>query len=225
MITTSLLILLGALLAVVLYQMFRRGSSGAGGAAKQSPTARTVDIPSTPPPPAGANVELVNARPGDVISIPGAAADFSDVDFTVDRRSAYEHMNRRWTDLSGEFRGNRVYVEVQPGSEAEVMIITDPRKLSLPEIGLTEDMLVDFDQRQDPNASFGFEGRQFFFESSREIGYFENERGEGEGLYRWLFKEQGGNRLVCVEKWEGEPFEARVAQRVNPRDVTVFRAA
>lgn len=170
-------------------------------------------------------MELTQARVGDVISIPGAAADFSDVDFTVDRRSAYEHLSRRWTDLSGEFRGNRVYLEVQPGAEAQVTAIVDPRRLTLPDAGLSEEALADFDQRQDPNASIDFENRKWFFESSREIGYFENEQGEGEGLYRWTFREQEGNRLLCVEKWEGEPFEARVAQRINPRDVTVFRAA
>jgi hypothetical protein len=217
-ITTALLILLGALLAVVLFQMFR------GSGAKAAPTAKTVDIPSTPPP-AGANVELSKATPGDVISIPGAAADFSDVDFTVDRRSAYEYMNRRWLDLSGEFRGSRVYLEVQPAQESEVMLMADPRRLTLPDIGLTEDALIDFDRRQDPNASLSFEGRQFFYESSREIGYFENERGEGEGLYRWVFREHGGKRLLIVEKWQGEPFDARMAQRIDPRDITVFRAS
>jgi len=219
-ITWSILIFLGALLVYVLFQMFK-GSQGQ----KASPTAKTVNIPSTPPPPAGANVELTQARVGDVISIPGASSDFSDVDFTVDRRGAFEHLSRRWTDLSGEFRGERVYIEVQPGAEAQLMAITDPRRLTLPDVGLSEDALAGFDQKQDPNASITFEGREWFFESSREIGYFENEQGEGEGLYRWLFREQGGNRLLCVEKWEGEPFEARVAQRINPRDVTVFRAA
>jgi hypothetical protein len=218
-ITTALLVFLGALLAVVLFQMFKGGSS-----AKADKSAASTPSPAAAAR-AGGNVDLANAKPGDVISIPGAASDFSDVDVTIDRRSAYEHMNRRWTDLSGEFRGSRVYVEVQPASDADVVIITDPRKLTLPDVGLTEDMLVDFDQRQDPNASVRFDGRTWNFESSREIGYFENEQGEGEGLYRWVFREQGGKRLLIVEKWEGEPFDVRVGQRVNPRDVTVYRAA
>jgi len=222
-ITTALLVLLGALLAVVLYQMFKsRGGSGAGG--KDSPKA-SVAIPAARPAPAGANVDLAQAHPGDAISIPGVAADFSDVDFTVDRRSAYEYMNRRWVDLSGEYRGNRVYMEVQPGSESLVTAIVDPRKLSLPDLGLTEADLTDFDARQDPSAFLTFEGRRWQYETSREIGYFEAEAGEGEGLYRWTFAETGGSRMIFVEKWEGQPFESRLAIRVNPRDVTVFRAA
>ena len=118
MITTSVLILLGALLAVVLFQMFRSGGASGGVQAGRS----AASAPPAPPvTPSGANVDLVNARPADVVSLPGAAADFSDVDFTIDRRSAYEYMSRRWVDLSGEFRGNRVYLEVQPGSEAQVL--------------------------------------------------------------------------------------------------------
>jgi len=225
-ITTAILVFLGALLAVVLFQMFKPGARtaaggntpGAGGSA-----ARPAAPPA--PTPAGANVDLVNARPGDVVSIPGAAADFSDVDFTIDRRSAYEYMSRRWTDLSGEFRGNRVYLEVQPGSEAQVMGILDPRRLLLPDVGTSEDGLADMDARQDQNAFVEFEGRRWQFEYSREIGYFENEVGDGEGLYRWLFRESGGNRVLIIEKWEGEPFDVRIGQRLNPRDVTVYRAA
>jgi hypothetical protein len=57
------------------------------------------------------------------------------------------------------------------------------------------------------------------------VGFFENETGEGEGLYRWLFRDTKSARLICVEKWEGQPFDVRLAVRVNPSDVTVYRAA
>jgi hypothetical protein len=30
--------------------------------------------------------------------------------------------------------------------------------------------------------------------------------------------------LICVEKWEGEPFEVRIARRLNDRDITAYRA-
>lgn len=219
MITTAILVFLGALLAVVLFQMFK--SRDAAASAQSARAAEPTAVPA-----AGANVELVNARPGDVVSIPGAAADYSDLDFTIDRKSAYEYMNRRWTDLSGEFRGSRVYLEVQPSGDLPVLGILDPRRLMLPDIGLTEDMLSEMDGRQDQNASIQFEGKRFNFEYSREIGYFENGTGEGEGLYRWLFRETGGgNRALIVEKWEGEPFDVRLGQRLNARDITVYRAS
>jgi hypothetical protein len=90
---------------------------------------------------------------------------------------------------------------------------------------LTEDRLADFDTRQDPTATILFEGKTWTYESSREILFFERESGEGEGLYRWMFHESNGDRVLVVEKWAGAPFEMRMARRLKPRDVTVYRAA
>ncbi len=165
-----------------------------------------------------------NARKGDVVSIRGAAEDFSDLDFTIDRRSAYESSNHRWVDLSGEFRGRRVYLEVMGRTQNEALGLLDARKLTLPDVGLTEQQLADLDSRQDANAFITYEGKRWYFESSREIGYFENEGTDGEGVYRWLFREQNGDRSLCVEKWQGEPFDVRIAKRLNIQDVTVYPA-
>lgn len=214
MITATLLSILGLLLLAVLWMMMRNPSGAVLPAAKQQAQVG-------PP----AEVHPSAARSGDVISIPGGAADFSDLDFTVDRRSAYQAGNRRWVDLSGDFRGNRVYLEAQPGPSTEVVGILDPRKLTIADLHLSEDRMVELDNQQDPNQCVEFEGKKWNYESSRELTYFENETGAGEGLYRWLFREQGGDRSLCAEKWEGEPFEVRIARRLNARDITVFRAA
>ena len=214
MITTTLLLILGAALAVVLWAMFRAPG--------------TPKITATPGPPqvaAAAPLELDpwDARNGDVISISGGAEDLSDLDFAVDRRSAYESSARRWVDLSGEFRGTRVYLEVYRHPQSDLIAILDPRKLTLEDIRSSEDALADIDNRQDPSATVEFEGQPWHWESSREIRYFENETGEGEGLYRWLFRESQGNRLLCAEKWQGEAFEIRIARRLNSRDITIYR--
>ncbi len=214
MITITILTVLGVLLIFILAMMFRKPSApvvAAGRAPAQVPSAL--------------DAHPWDARKGDVISIRGAAEDFSDLDFTVDRRSAYQNNNHRWIDLSGEFRGRRVYLEVYGKPSAEVMGILDGKKLALPDLNITEQQLADMDSRQDPNSSITYEGKPWRFESSRELGYFEDEAGQGEGLYRWLFKEQNGDRLVCIEKWEGEPFDVRIARRLKTEDITVYRAA
>jgi hypothetical protein len=213
MITVTVLAILAVALIAVLVAMFR-------------PPARKAAHPLAPPAPPlpGPDVELWNARRGDVVSIRGAADDFSDVDFTIDRRSAYESNNHRWIDLSGQFRGQRVYLEVHR-SEPEAMAILDPRKLTLPDLHVSEEQLAEIDSRQDPTSTLEFEDKKWRYESSREIGYFENETGEGEGLYRWIFREDGGLRMLCIEKWQGEPFDIRIARRVNIQDTTVYRAA
>ena len=216
MITATVLGILGVCLVAVLWQMFRTPAHAlpaSPGAARQVPAANPIDV------------DPWDARKGDVISISGAAEDYSDVDFPVDRRSAYEAVNHRWIDLSGEFRGRRVYLEVHRFPQPELMGILDSRKLTLADLKITETHLAEFDSRQDPSASIEFEGKKWQYESSREVGYFENETGDGEGLYRWLFREQDGARLLCIEKWEGEPFDARIARRLTAQDITVYRAA
>jgi hypothetical protein len=218
-ITNTILILLGIALAVVLVLLFRPQARQKTVAASGAPLA-VMPAAGT-----GGAAELLQAKPGDVISIHAAAEDFSDLDFTVDRRSAYESAGRRWTDLSGDFRGRRVYLEVQPGPEPEVMGLLDGRKLTLADVGTTEEYLAEMDQKQNPWLYLEFEGKRWQYESSREIGYFENEQGQGAGLYRWLLREPDGARLLCIEKWEGEPFDVRIARRLSHRDINVYPAA
>ncbi|HYP12824.1 MAG TPA: DUF4178 domain-containing protein [Bryobacteraceae bacterium] len=217
MITTTLLIVLGIALVAVIGLMLRpQGNKQAKAVGGKPPV-----IPIS----AGGSTDLLNARPGDVISVHAAAQDFSDVDFTVDRRSAYQFGGRKWTDLSGEFRGQRVYLEVGPGPDPEITGMLNPRELTLADVGATEEQMADLDAKQNPALYLDFEGKRWHYESSRELGYFENETGPGEGLYRWVFKEADGNRLLVMEKWEGEPFEGRIGQRLRLADVSVFRAA
>ncbi len=217
MITAMILAILGVLLIIVIAMMFR---GPARPAALSAPARQPAQV--TAP---AAETHPWDAHRGDVISIRGAAEDFSDLDFTVDRRSAYQSGTHRWVDLSGEFRGRRVYLEIYGRPAAEAMGILDAKKLALPDLGLSEQQLADFDSRQDPNASITYVGKPWRYESSRELGYQENETGEVEGLYRWLFREQNGDRSLCIEKWEGEPFDVRIARRVNIQDITVYPAA
>ena len=178
--------------------------------------------PAAPRVAAGAGAELWTTRVGDVISIQGAAEDFSDLDFTVDQRNAYEGANRRWIDFAGDFRGRRVYLELSRASGVEIMGLLDGRRFTLSEIGVTEDQLADLDARQDPSTVVQFEGKPWRYQSSRELAHFENEGDEPKGVYRWLFVEADGPRLLCIEKWQGEPFDVRLAQRLNHQDITVY---
>lgn len=216
MITATLLVILGCALGIVLWAMFRTPSTP-----RLSPPAAQPQVQAADP----MDLDPWDAKRGDVVSISGAADDFSDIDLPVDRRSAYGSNVRRWVDLSGDFRGQRFYLEVYRHPKPDLIGLLDARKLGLTDIGTTEELLAEIDTRQDPSDSVEFEGKKWQWESSREIRYFENEIGDGEGLYRWLFREPDGNRLLCVEKWEGEPFEVHIARRLNQRDVTAYRAS
>jgi hypothetical protein len=95
-----------------------------------------------------ANLKITDARLRDMLSVSGAAPDFSDLDFTVDRREVFQAGERHWSELSGPWRDMRVYLQVHPGPTPEVFGYFDGRKLTLDEIGLSEDDLSEIDQRQ-----------------------------------------------------------------------------
>src|SRR5271168_4397005 len=105
------------------------------------------------PKPAGpqpdlANLKVTDARLGDVLSVAGAAPDFSDLDFTVDRCDQLEAGSRRWVEVTGPWRDHRVYLEVHNEDTAEVYGNFDGRRITLDELGLSEDDLAQLDARQ-----------------------------------------------------------------------------
>src|SRR5690242_8020705 len=107
------------------------------------------------PQPAGpqedlANLKVTDARVGDTLSVTGAAEDFSDIDFTVDRLDQYEAGERQWYELSGPWRDRRVALEVHNDVNLDVLGNFDGLLITLDEMGLSEDDLAEMDQRQNP---------------------------------------------------------------------------
>jgi hypothetical protein len=171
-----------------------------------------------------ANLKVTDARIGDALSVSGAAPDFSDLDFTVDRCDQLEAGSRRWIELSGSWRDRRVYLEVHNDAEPEVFSNFDGRKITLDELGLAEEDLSQIDSRQNPSDFFDFEGKFWLYRSSREIGVFTQGRTPGQGFYSWQFQEQDGKRFLHIRKFAGEPFTASIWTKIVPSDVTVFRS-
>ena len=172
-----------------------------------------------------ANLKITDARVGDTLSVVGAAEDFSDIDFTVDRRDLYEAGSRQWTALSGTWRDRRVFLEVHNEDTVDVLGNFDGRRITLDQLGMTEEDLGEIDQRQNPTDFFDFEGKFWLYRLSREMGVFSEGRDTGRGFYGWQFQEQDGKRYLSVRKFEGEPFTASIWIRVEPTDVSVFRGA
>ncbi len=170
-----------------------------------------------------ANLKVTDARVGDTLSVAGAAPDFGDLDFTVDRRDRYEAGNRMWTELSGSWRDRRVYLEVHNEDVAEVLGNFDGRKIMLDEIGLSEDDLAQLDERQNPADFFDYDNKFWLYRFSREVGVFTAGNATGRGFYCWQFQEQGGKRFLSIRKFEGDPFAASIWQKIEPDDITVYR--
>jgi hypothetical protein len=171
-----------------------------------------------------ANLKVTDARVGDILSVVGAAADFSDLDFTVDRSDQLEAGSRRWVELSGTWRDKRVYLEVHSEETAEVYGNFDGRRITLDELGLSEDDLGQLDARQNPADFLDFEGKFWMYRFSREMGVFSQGNATGRGFYAWQFQEEGGKRFLNVRKYEGEPFFAAIWTRIEAADVTVYRS-
>ena len=165
------------------------------------------------PKPAGpqpdlANLKVTDARVGDVLSVAGAAPDFSDLDFTVDRFDQLEAGSRRWVELTG----------------SEVFGNFDGRRITLDELGLAEADLGEIDSRQNPSDFLDFEGKFWLYRFSREMGVFSQGNTTGRGFYAWQFQEQDGKRFLNIRKYEGEPLAAAIWTKIEPTDVTVYRS-
>lgn len=182
------------------------------------------------PPPAKpvedlANLRITQARVGDNVSVSGAGENFGDVDFTIDHRHRYESGGDVWYEYTGLYRNRRVYLDVFETDTTEVYGVLDGRNFEIREIGLTEEELGQMDEEQNPANYFEFEGKKWYYLLSREVGYFEDGQGEGEGFYNWEYKEDGNTgRFLSIQKWEGRPFEAQISRLINADTITIYRS-
>jgi hypothetical protein len=79
------------------------------------------------------------------------------------------------------------------------------------------------DQRQNTADNFEFDGKNWYYRLSKEVGVFHDGQTQGAGFYAWEFMEESGQRYLAVRKREGEPFSASVAVKLNAADIQVFR--
>ena len=206
-ITLTLLLVLGALLFMILKKLFERQPA--------APAAPQQDLSS---------LTVADARVGDNISITGAGDNYDNLDFTVDHSNSYEAGEKKWFDVSGKHADHRVTLEVRDeDDELDVRGFLDGKKLSLEDLELSEDDLAEMDKRQNTADNFEFDGKNWYYLLSREIGVFHDGQPQGAGFYGWEFREEGGQRYLAVRKKEGEPFSAAVAVKLNPADIAVYR--
>ena len=205
-ITFILVATLGAMLAMVLRQLFKKDPPAAAKPAE--------DL---------ANLKITDARVGDLLSVSGAGDEFGDLEFKVDRRNQYEAGQKRWFEVGGMYKERRVYLDVVDEDELEVTAILNPNKLTIEELGLSEEDLAEIDQRQNTADNFEYDGKMWYYRFSKEIGIYRDGQAQGTGYYMWEFREDGGTRLLNIRKGEGEPFQASLAAKINPGDITVYR--
>ena len=209
MITFILVVILGALLVIVLMNLFKKEPKPL-----PTPVRPVEDL---------ANLKVTDARTGDVLSIVGAGDRMTDLDFTADRGTRLDAGARSWVELSGPYQERRVSLRVGGDEEIEVFLHADPRKLTLEDIAVSEDDLAQMDERQNPADSFDFDNTTWMYRLSREVQSWRDNQPTPTGFYYWEFLTQDGKRLLGIRKAEGEPFTVTLYTAVNPSDVTVYR--
>ena len=206
--TGIILIVLGLLLLALIIMIVRKGKT-------TSPLMPQQDL---------ASLDITDARHKDVVSILGLGDDFEDLDFTVDRKNRYESGGEKWYEVSGMYKGRRVFAEYHEDDELEVTVNLGKKKVKLADLNQTESDLVRMDEERSSSNGFEFEGLRWNYDSSNEVGFFQDGLGGEEGYYCWNFTSQDNLRQLFIEKWEGDPFEGGIAEVVNPSDVKVFRS-
>ncbi|MFB3829217.1 MAG: hypothetical protein ACE15B_20790 [Bryobacteraceae bacterium] len=204
MITTIVVAVLLVLLVLVLRALY---------SASRKPQPRPADT---------GNVRVSDARPGDVISIAGAAEDYSDLEFTVDHRSRFDAGPRQWIELRGSHRNRPVSIGVFAGEDDAAFSAGD-RRLTLEDLGVSEDQLAEMDRSQN-GGSLVYDRKPWRYRMSKEFVLLRDSTSYGSSFYGWLFDEEDGPRTLLIRKPEGEPFHAFVATRPKPGDITVYRA-
>ncbi|MCP4606628.1 MAG: DUF4178 domain-containing protein [Proteobacteria bacterium] len=170
-----------------------------------------------------ANLEIQNARIGDTLVLSGAGENFDDLTFSVDRKYRYEADGFSWYELSGKHRGKRVNLEWSEDDELEVFLNTR-KGIKLAHLNLTAKDLQKMDNEESNTGSIDFEGKQWSLESCQEALYFRDDADDGEKFKVWDFSSEDQEQRLYVEKWEGDPYEAGLAQRIEPSTITIFRS-
>jgi hypothetical protein len=210
MVTFTLEALLGIFLVIVLMRLFRKDPKPAA-PAYQAPV---EDL---------ANLKVTDARVGDVLSIAGAGDRMTDLDFTVDRGTRLEAGARTWVELSGPYQERRVALRFGGDEEVEVYLHSSAARVTLEDVGLTEQDLADLDERQNPADNVEYDNSSWNYRLSREVRAWRDNQPQPLGYYYWEFLTPDAQRLLGIRKSEGEPFTVTVYQRIMPGDVTVYR--
>jgi hypothetical protein len=208
MITLTVEALLGVMLAMVIMQFFKKHPEPV------TPAAPVEDL---------ANLKPQDARVGDAISVSGAGDNMEDLDFTVDRTTWITAGSRQWVEIAGPYKERRVALRVGGDEELEVSLHNDARKVTLEDLGLSEDDLAQMDERQNTADSFEFDNKTWLYVISREVQAQRSDRPQADGFYYWEFRQQDGSGIMAIRKEQGEPFAVTLFAVIQPGDVTVYR--
>jgi hypothetical protein len=117
-----------------------------------------------------------------------------------------------WELDSGD---DQCYLERAKDDEVEWAMT---RKISLSELG--ERIREYIDQHEDPPEEIVYQGTRFSLEESGGGYYYRGGKGTGEEMICWDYTDASGERVLSIEQWGEDEFEASVGSRVQEYQFT-----
>ena len=154
---------------------------------------------------------------GDYLEIQG-------VTYLVAGKSLYREGKWKWHELHlvDLITGNPMFLEYEQDDSLETAL-WETGELELSDLGLTEKMLVTFDD--DEQGRFVFGETTFTYDESDKAFWTKGSDGEETPFYYWDFVEKKGKKMISVEKWEDGSFDVSTGTEIDPRTVIYLTTA
>ena len=154
---------------------------------------------------------------GDYLEIQG-------VTYLVEGKSLYREGKWKWHELHlvDLITGNPMFLEYEQDDSLETAL-WESGELELSDLGLTEKMLVTFDD--DEQGRFVFGETTFTYDESDKAFWTKGSDGEETPFYYWDFVEKKGKKMISVEKWEDGSFDVSTGTEIDPRTVIYLTTA
>jgi len=92
------------------------------------------------------------------------------------------------------------------------------RKISFSELG--DEIIEHIRKHEDPPGEITYQGARFSLGESEAGYYYRGGEGTGEEMIYWEFTDPSGERLLCIEQWGEDEFEASIGHRVQEYQFT-----
>ncbi len=132
---------------------------------------------------------------------------FVDWDMKTWEVAAYNYYDWGGGDLTYEWQlktsDDTIYLEYEPDDEDFWSVC---RKISFGKLGSgIKDHIVE---HRDPPEEITFEGTTYYLDESSGCHFFKDGKGPGQELIQWNYEDDDEKKILCIEQWGENSFEA-----------------
>ena len=166
---------------------------------------------------------IVDAVVGDVFTITNFNIEYEESYFVVDEVNRFSSVSGDWFETQGVDGEKQIWVYWSGLRPPDVGVMVDDRPIGLVALGMDEDTLIKMDEEQSIDNHVEIEDTLYYYRSSGETIFFQDNEGDGEGFYMWDFLSEDGKRNLSIDKWEGVPFRGHFSEVVPSEEIAVYR--